>query len=452
VTAPAPRFSGFVVLWSGQFVSTFGTFLADFALGIFVYRLTGSATALGLVLALPVLPLILISPLAGSLVDRWDNRRALLVGDAGAMVVALVLALLLITDTFQVWHVYLVVTASSVLLALQLPAFESSIPRLAPKHRIGQANGMRQFANAVSQVLAPVLGGVLLVSIGIHGIVLINCLSYAVAVVTLLFIRIPRARDPDGSTTADGRGVRQAWRYLVDRPGLLALMIFLGVISAFIGFVEVLINPLVLAFASPGALGAVLSTGGVGMIVGSVVMSVRGPRRRIRAVLGFAFLLGMAVMAGSLRPSVPLMAAAAFVLLFSTAVIVTCSQSIWQTKVDQRLMGRTMATKNSIVFGLQFVGFVLAGPIADHVFQPLVGRDHVRSPVVAALVGNGPGRGFALLLMVVGGLIAVLALASYAYPGLRNVEDELPDKLPDMDRSPAGDLALAGSDVQPGRT
>lgn len=452
MTAPPARFRGFVVLWSGQFVSTFGTFLADFALGIFVYRLTGSATALGVVLALPVLPLILISPLAGQLVDRWGSRRALLVGDTGSMLVAFVLALLLTTDTFQVWHVYAVVTVSSVLLALQLPAFESSIPRLVPRHRIGQANGMRQFANAVSQVLAPVLGGVLLVSIGIQGIVLINCLSYAVAVAALLFIQIPHVRGPDGSTIADGSGVRQAWRYLVNRPGLLGLMIFLGVISAFIGFVEVLINPLVLAFASPGALGAVLSIGGVGMIVGSVVVSVRGPRRRIRAVLGFAFVLGVAVMAGSVRPSVPLMAAAAFVLLFSTAVIVNCSQSIWQTKVDQWLMGRVVATKNSIVFGLQFVGLALAGPIADHVFQPLVGRDHVRSPVLATLVGNGPGRGFALLLMVMGGLIALLAVASYAYPPLRDVETELPDAQPDTAGPTADDLAMASVDVRPGRT
>jgi MFS family permease len=447
MTAPESGFRTFVILWGGQFVSSIGTFLADFALGIYVYRLTDSATTLGLVYALPILPLILVSPIAGSLVDRWGNRIALLVGDVGAMIIALVLAALLITHTFQVWHVYVIVATSSVLLALQLPAFESSVPRLAPKRRIGQANGMRLFATAASQVLAPVLGGVLLITIGIRGIVLINCLSYGVAVVTLLFIRIPRATGRDGDAAQRPvtvlHGIREAWRYLVARPGILALMFFLGIISTFTGFVEVLINPLALAFASPGALGAVLSVGGLGMIVGSLVMSVRSPRRRIRGVLGFSLLLGAAIVLGSLRPSVPLMAVAAFILLGCSAFIVGCSQNIWQTKVDQRLMGRVMALKNVIVFGLQFVGFVLAGPIADHIFQPLVGRDHVRFPVVAALVGNGPGRGFALLLMVMGGLIALLVLVSYSYPRLRHVEDELPDTVPDVEDAARYDLAPA---------
>lgn len=446
MTAPSSGFRTFVILWSGQFVSSIGTFLADFALGIYVYRLTGSATALGLVYALPILPLILFSPVAGTLVDRWGNRVALLVSNVGSMVLASVLGVLLLTGSFQVWHVYVIVAASSVLLALQLPAFESSVPQLAPKRHMARANGMRLFATAASQLLAPVLGGVLLITIGIRGIVLINCLTYGVALLTLLMIRIPRAPGAPESTVQGAatvaHGIREAWRYLVARPGLLALMFFLGLISTFIGFVEVLISPLVLAFASPGELGAVLSIGGAGMIVGSVVMSVRSPRRRIRSVLGCSLLLGATIVLGSLRPSVPLMAAAAFVLLGCSAFIVGGSQNIWQIKVEQRLMGRVMALKNTIVFGLQFVGFVLAGPIADGIFQPLVGRDQVRSPALAALVGEGPGRGFALLLMVVGGLIGVLVLVSYAYPRLRHVEDELPDAVSDVD-STGADLAAA---------
>jgi len=447
VTASRPRFHNFVILWGGQFVSSIGTFVTDFALAIFVYRLTGSATTLGLVYALPILPLILVSPVAGYFVDRWGTRRALLISNIGAMVIAFALALLLITHTFQVWHVYVVVATSSVLLALQLPAFDASVPLLAPKRRIGQANGMRLFAMAVSQVLAPVLGGVLLIAIGIQGIVLINCLSYGAAVVSVALIRIPRppAAEVDAAEAPATvvRGIREAWRYLVARPGLLMLMFFLGLISTFIGFVEVLINPLVLAFASPRALGVVLSIGGLGMIAGSVAMSIRSPRRRIHGVLGFALVLGTAIVVGSLRPSVPLMATAAFVLLCCSAFIIGSSQTIWQTKVDQRLMGRAMALKNSIVFGLQFVGFALAGPIADHVFQPLVGADHVRSSAVAALVGNGPGRGFALLLMVVGVLIVLLAALSYGYPRLRRVEDELPDSVSDVDDVATGALAPA---------
>lgn len=432
--APTSGFRTFVILWCGQFVSLVGTFLTAFALGVYVYQLTGSVTTLGFVYALSFLPLILVSPIAGSLVDRWGNKRALLVSNVGSMLISLVLAGLLFTHTFKVWHVFVVVAAESVLSALQMPAFESSVPLLVPKRHIGRANGMRLVATATSQVLAPVTAGVLLLVIHIQGIVLMDCLSFGFAVLTLLFIRIPRAQHEDevkvGGSPTLVEDFREAWRYVVALPGLLALMVFLGAISFAIGFVDVLITPLVLAFASTDALGAVLSIGGVGMVATSVAMSAwGGPRRRVRGMLGFSLLLAAAIVMGSLRPSVPLIAVAAFIFLGCAAIIVGSSQSIWQTKVEPRLLGRVLALKNMIALAPQLIGYALAGVIADRVFQPLVGRDHVRSRVVAMLVGDGPGRGIALLVMLTGILIALLVVLAYMYPRLHNLEDELPDMI-----------------------
>lgn len=432
---PESGFRTFVVLWAGQFVSLVGTFLSSFALGVYVYQVTGSVTMLGFVYALSFLPMILVSPVAGTLVDRWGNRTALLVSNAGAMLVALALALLFLTGGFQVWHVLVAVSLSSVLSALQLPAFESSVPLLVPKRHIGRANGMRMVATAASQVVAPVIAGALLLAIGIQGVILMDCLSFGFALVTLLFVRIPRpAHDDagadagsDGGTAASG-GFAEAWHYTRARPGLLALMVFLGAISFFIGFVDVLITPLVLRFASSGALGTVMSIGGVGMVASGIVMSVwGGPRRRVRGVLGFSLLLAAAIVLGSLRPNIALVAAAAFVFLGCTSIILGSSQSVWQTKVEPRLMGRVIALKNMIGLAPQLVAYATAGVVADQVFEPLVGRDEVRSPVLATLVGQGPGRGVATLMMLMGLLIAVTVVVAYAYPRLRHVEDELPD-------------------------
>lgn len=433
MTPPATGLRTFVTLWCGQFVSLTGSSVSGFALGVYAYLLTGSVTTLGLVYALAYLPQILTSPFTGSLVDRWGPRRALVVSNVAAAAVMLTLAALLVTGRFAVWHIYPIVACLSVIGALQAPSFESAVPLLVPKRHIGRANGLRMVALATSQVLAPVGAGYLLIAVDISGIILLDCVSYGLALITLARVRIPR---PGGAATTPARPaalLREfavAWRWVAARRGLVALMVFLGALNFCAGFVDVLIIPLVLAFATPGVLGTVMSIGGLGMIGASLAMSVwGGPRRHINGVLGFSLVLGVATVIGALRPSVPLITVGAVLFLGSLAIVMGSNQSIWQTKVEPHLLGRTMALLAMVVNTPQLLAYVVAGPAVDHVFGPLAGEQDVRSPVVAALVGHGPGRGIALLLMLMGVLTVGCAIAGYAYPRLRHVDDELPDAI-----------------------
>jgi MFS transporter, DHA3 family, macrolide efflux protein len=425
-------FRAFSILWSGQFVSLIGSSLSSFALGVRLYQLTGSATKLGLVFACALIPSILCSPVAGALVDRWGRRRALLVSNCGYMVVSLALVLVLTTHTFAAWNVYFATIVNSALSALQVPAFGSTVPLLVPKRHIGRANGMLMLAISASQVLAPIAAGFLLLAIKLQGIVLIDCLSFGVAIITLLLVRIPRPRTEDGTANAASTTLlgdfAQSWRYVLARRGLVNLMILFGILCFLVGFVDVLFYPLVLAFASAGALGIVLTAGGIGMVVGSLAMSAwGGSRRPTTGVVGFAALLGVAVLVGALRPNVPLIAAAAFVFLGSTALIEGCYRSIWQTKTDPAMQGRVLALQNMITTAPQAVSYLLAGPLADALFQPLLGRASFRSGFISIVVGSGRGRGFALLLFLIGLLILASAAWGYLNPRIRHLEDELPD-------------------------
>jgi MFS family permease len=432
MAAQSSGFRTFVVIWIGQFASLVGTNLSGFALGVYIYELTGSATKLGFIFALAILPAILASPFTGALVDRWGSRRALIVGNVGAMIVTMVLALLLATDTFALWNGYLVVAATSVLWALEVPAFASLVPHLVAKRHLGRANGMRMFATAASDVLAPVAAGFLLLAVDIYGIVIIDFLSFGLAITTLLLVRIPdtraeAAKERTGGVRAMLVEFSEGWRYVAARRGLLALLLFLGAVNFSAGFVDLLITPLVLAFDSAGGLGTVLSIGGVGMIITSVVVSTwGGPRRRVRGMLGFSLVLAVATIVGSMRPSLLLVAAAAFVFMGVLGIIITTNQSIWQTKVEPHLLGRVMALLNMVATFPQVVAYTVAGTTAERVFEPLVGRDEVRSGLVP-LIGDGPGRGAALLMMVMGLLIAVWVAVFAMNSRLRHLEDELPD-------------------------
>jgi MFS family permease len=432
MAAPASGFRAFVTLWCGQFVSLTGSALSSFALGVYVYQLTGSAATLGLIYALAFLPFLLASPLTGSLVDRWGAQRALLVGNLGGLLVALALAGLLVMGAFTPWRLGLIVAFLAAFAALQRPAFDTAVKLLVPKRHLGRANGMRLLATATSEVLAPAAGGVLLLAVGIDWIVVMDCLTFGAGILTLLCVRIPRVRREDAATTAGLPALladfRQACRHVAVRRGLLALLAFLAALEFCAGFVDLLIMPMILAFASSGAAGTVLSIGGIGMVTTSLAMTVwGGPRRRMQGILGFTLVMAVATVVGSLRPNLTLLAVAAFVFMGALGIVIGSNRSLWQTKVEPHLLGRVMALQNMVASVPHMCAFALAGLVADQVFVPLVGRDRVRSPVLAMVVGDGPGRGFALLLMVMGLLLALCVVLAYLYPRLRHLEDELPD-------------------------
>ena len=116
----------FFVVWAGQLVSLVGTNLTGFALAVFVYLETGSATQLSLVLLAAQVPQLLITPVAGALVDRWDRRWAMLLSDGGAGVATLAIAALLFTDRLEIWHLYPLLGMASLFQAFQWPAYTAA--------------------------------------------------------------------------------------------------------------------------------------------------------------------------------------------------------------------------------------------------------------------------------------------------------------------------------------
>src|SRR5262249_35666284 len=154
---------------------------------------------------------------------------------------------------------------------------------LIPKRHLGRAGGTTQLGPAVAQVLSPVLGSVLLTAIEIQGVILIDFTTFLFALGTLLLVQIPKP-----ATTAAGKIVKgsllteaaSGWTYIAARPGLLGLLACLAVGSFLVGVARVLAIPLVLAYASAPVFGVVLSVGGSGMLVGSLIMSLWGGSKR----------------------------------------------------------------------------------------------------------------------------------------------------------------------------
>ena len=211
----------FLVIWFGQLISTLGSGLTGFALSVYIFQRTGSVTELSLAVLAASLPGILISPIAGVVVDRWDRRWILVLSDTGAALSTLAIWLLLGSGKLEIWHIYLANALNASLGAFQYPAYLASTSLLVPKQHLGRAAGLGQLSDALSMVVTPLLAGFLVVAIQLEGVILIDFATFLFAVLTLLLVRIPMPKTSAEGVSARGSFWREAgygWKYLKERP------------------------------------------------------------------------------------------------------------------------------------------------------------------------------------------------------------------------------------------
>ncbi|MDH3307445.1 MAG: MFS transporter [Acidimicrobiia bacterium] len=424
----------FLTVWIGQLVSVFGSTLTGFALGIYVFQQTGSVTKFSYIILAANVPGIVLAPFAGSLVDRWSRRLVMLGADTMAGLATMAAAALFFTDALTIGAIYIVSIVGSLANAFQEPAYTASVPLLVSKDQLGRANGLIQLGPAVGALAAPIAAGFILVAFGLGWVLVVDLVTFVVAVTTVAIVRIPDPERSDEdrrvSLLAD---IRAGFAFLWHRTGLFILMLSALVLNFLFGFFQVLIIPLFLTFSTADKAGVVYSVAGVGMIVGSVVLSVwGGPRKRIRGVIVFMVLAGLGFVTMGLRNSVLLIGAGSFVVLVAISIVNGTFQAFWQIKVPPELQGRVFSTRRMLATLATPASYLLAGPVADNIFEPAMAPGGALADTwIGDVLGVGPGRGIGLIFVLVGLGAIVTVLSMYAHPRVRHVEVELPDALPE---------------------
>jgi MFS transporter, DHA3 family, macrolide efflux protein len=422
----------FSIIWLGQLVSMLGSSLSNFAMDIWVYQRNGSVTELSFMILFTTLPLVLISPIAGVLVDRWDRRWVMIISDAGAGLSTLFMALLLMSGQIQTWHICLATAASSTFSAFQSPAYSAATTVLVPKKNLGRAVGMVEFAQGIGQLFAPVLGGVLLDIIQISGIFILDLGSFIFSTVVLLLVRFPRHQSIEKQPTNKTpilKEVFSGFSYLTAHGGLVALLLFLSGSVFLVGIVQVLAYPLVLSFASSTQLGIALGVGGVSMIIGSILMGIWGNGRQdyVKVLLGSMILNGFALMVAGSAPDIMIFGVGAVLYFLGVPFINGAIQVILQKKVPLNMQGKVFSLTGAVSGACLPLAFVIAGPLADQIFEPLMKTNGALAETIGQMIGTGTGRGIGLIFIVLGGLNILGAVIASQYEPLRLLESELPD-------------------------
>ncbi|MGF1674510.1 MAG: MFS transporter [Rivularia sp. (in: cyanobacteria)] len=422
----------FLIVWLGQLVSAMGSQMTGFAIEIWAWEITGKATTLTLVGFFSLLPSIIITPISGVIVDRFNRKLLMMVGDTVAVLSTIVILLLHLTNNLQIWHFYLTGAIVGTFNQFQSLAYSASVSLMIPKQHYTRASSLEFVSSYGSQIIAPALAGFLYTIIGFVGIWLIDIFTFSIAISTLFFINIPQPL-PTKETekiTNIWHDLGFGWRYITNQKSLLALLIvnILFWLPHDIG--NSLYTPMILSRTNNNTLvlGSLASAAGLGGVMGAIIVSTWGGfQRKIKGVLFGMMGAGLSKIIFGLGTTPWVWIPAQFCSSLNFPLNGSSDTAIWLAKVAPNVQGRVFGTRSFVLQIASAVAYLMAGPLADRVFAPAFNQGGSLVGIFGEMFGKSAGAGIAMLYVICAVCMLLVGLVGFYIPQLRNVERIVPD-------------------------
>ncbi|QOY35294.1 MFS transporter [Anaerobacillus isosaccharinicus] len=358
----------FVLLWSGQTVSKLGDRLFQIALLWFIYTETGSSLALGISLICFTIPMIVIQPMAGIFADRNFKKQIIVTSDFLNGILMLTIAYFLFAGQLPITVLYGLIALSSGITAFFTPAIQASIPLLVEEEQLPKANSLNQFSMQMSNILGPVLAGIVLGMTEIWFLLLLNGISYVISALTECWIKIPAVKSETENASFNNR-FKEGFKYLMKNNQLLYLVFVGGVIINFFlaplqVFLTVLSND-ILHVGSTG-FGLINTSISVGAIVGVLLVFLNVCKDKYKMVVIGLTLEGVSLLLLGIIPTFSIAIISSIILGLGVALASTGIGTLYQTIIPKDKMGRVMGLVSTILLTVVPIGTLFGSFIINY--------------------------------------------------------------------------------------
>nr|WP_315118331.1 MFS transporter [uncultured Clostridium sp.] len=417
-------FRKFLLLWSGDFVSAIGSGLTSFGLGVYVFEQTGKASATALVMLLAFLPSLLLSAVAGVLADRYDRRLLIVLGDSLSAVGLVFILICMLRGEAQLWQICVGVTISSVFSSLLEPAYRATVTDLLTEEQYTKASGFVQVAGSAKYLISPLLAAVLLSVSDIKLLLLIDICTPLVTVTSTLAVRKGLDSKKYEQSKSFIREFKDGWGAVSENRGVLALVIIGSVLTFFLGFIQTLSTPMVLAFANSSVLGTTSTISASGMLVTSVLIGIFSIKKGYVKTLSVSlFFAGIFMAVFGLRENIVIVCVSGFLFFAMLPFANTSLDFLIRTNIENNLQGRAWGLIGVISQLGYIAAYALSGVLADYVFTPLLLDGGMLAHSVGKIIGTGSGRGAGFLILIAGILLCVTSVILYHIKSVRRLEN-----------------------------
>ncbi len=403
------NFKKFLLLWSGELVSSIGGGLTSFGLGVYIFQQTGSAASMALVTLLGFLPTLLLSVPAGVLADRYDRRLLMMIGDGCSALGIIYILVCMMRGGATLTQICVGVFVSAVFSALLEPAFRATITDLLTKEEYSKASGLVSLAGSARYLFSPIIAGFLLTVSDVKLLLVIDICTFFLTVASAAVVRRGIGSKAAEKKEAFLQSMKAGWRALCEKKGVVLLVAVSSGITLFMGMFQILAEPLVLSFSDAQTLGVTETVCACGMLVSGVILGVKGLKGHYAVTLGMALIGAGLFMAGFglFENIVPI---CAFGLLFFAALPFAnnCLDYLIRTNIPDEAQGRAWG----LIGFLSQLGYVVAYAVSG-----------AAADALGSIGGRGVGRGAALVVVIAGLCLALTATAILVSKSIRELEN-----------------------------
>lgn len=428
------KFRTFLIIIITQTFSILGSQMSGLAVGIKVFNDTEQATPLALVAFFGVIPRIVSANFAGILADRWNRKKVMILSDAGQAMATLFLLISFASGSFELWHLYATAVLSSIFGVFQSPAFSATVTMLVPDEKRDFANTIQQLQGWSAGIIAPIIATLLFVAIGVTGVLVIDLLTFLVAVGILITVAIPQPKQKENEERPSiWKDAWSGFNFLRERPALFYVILYATFLNFLFNAAGVLFTPYILTLTgSETTLGILMAVMSAGPIVGGVLFSMwKYKIKRVHIYYPGILLSALALTFMGIARTPVALGVVMFFALFTNPAVNAILMSLLQVKTPPEMQGRVFAAVMQLAMLATPFAYLISGPLADKVLEPAVGTGSWS--IVEPLVGSESGAGIGLLMVINGLIIIVVGLFIYRIPMMRQLEENLPDYIPEAE-------------------
>ena len=416
----------FILIWIGELISGIGSGMTAFALPVYVYQATGSVSLVSVIAVASFLPTILLSPLGGVLADRYDRRLLMIIGDLFSGLGLLYVLWNIHTGTDSMLPIIAGVTFNAIFVALLEPSFKATVTDLLTEDEYAKASGMVQIAGNARYLISPALAGVLLAVSDIRLILLLDICTFFITITTVALVRKSIGKPATKEKKIALAEMKEGFAVTKQSKGIPSLIALMAVVCFFVGFLQTLVSPMVLAVSDAKTVGILESVCAVGMLIGSVfigILGIKGSYVRTLSLAGMAASVCIAVSGVSVNLFVT--GAGIFLFFLALPFLNTSADVLVRSNVASEVQGRVWGIISLLSQAGTAVAYVLSGVLADHIFEPLLAENGFLAGSIGRLIGVGQGRGIGFMLVLSGLFMLPAAFAIGRNRSIRKLQESI---------------------------
>ena len=418
----------FYKLWLGELISNIGSGMTAFALSVYIYEKTGSVSYVSLITLLSFMPSIILSPIGGLLADRYDRRLLMIIGDLFSGLGLVYILWSIQAGEKSIVPIFIGITFSSIFTSLLEPSYRATLTDILEEENYAKASGLIQVAGSAKYLISPVIAGIVLSVADIRVILLLDIMTFITTCLMIFLVRKSINSEKQNYKKDSFKGLLEGLFIIKENRGVYSLVIIMFFVCFFMGFIQILIRPMILATSSVKTAGIMESLCAVGLLIGSLWIGIAGIKKNYSKILAVAcFFCGIFMSMTGVNENLAIIGISTFLFFSTLPFMNSCADVLVRVSIPNELQGRVWGLISLITQMGTVAAYIISGIMADYIFEPMFNKNGLLVKNIGIIIGTGKGRGIGFMLILSGIGMLIMAIVIWKNGEIREVSEKCVD-------------------------